>query len=81
MRSVCVTCIIEFVDLSVENVLTRIHIHAQCVNCSADISYLPALQSMPIDWFIFLGLTYCGDRNIIFRQQGTCVYVCLLKNK
>jgi hypothetical protein len=64
----------EYGDLSVENVsgLNRIHIHAQCVNWSAGISY-PHSRACPLIGSFLLGFTYCdgrereSDRNVIFR--------------
>jgi hypothetical protein len=66
-------CIIVW-DLSVENVseLNCIHIHAQCGNWCAGISY-PYSRACPLIGSFLLGFTYCDgrerecDRNIIFR--------------
>jgi hypothetical protein len=60
--------------LSVENVteLNRIHIHAQCVNWGAGISY-PHSRAIPLICSFCPGLTYCDDSerdsdgNVIFR--------------
>jgi hypothetical protein len=52
--------------------LNRIHIHAQCGNWSAGISY-PHSRSFPLIGSFLLGFTYCDGRerergrNIIFR--------------
>jgi hypothetical protein len=52
--------------------LNRIHIHAQCVNWSAGISY-PHCRACPLIGSFLLGFTYCdgrqseSDKNIIFR--------------
>jgi hypothetical protein len=52
--------------------LNRIHIHKQCVNWSAGISY-PHSRACPLIGSCLLGFTYCdgreseSDRNIIFR--------------
>jgi hypothetical protein len=52
--------------------LNRIHIHAQCVNWSAGISY-PHCRACPLIGPFCLGFTYCdggeseSERNIIFR--------------
>jgi hypothetical protein len=61
-------------DISVENVsvLNRIHVHAQCVNWSAGISY-PYSRTCPLIGSFLLGFTYCycrerkSGRIIIFR--------------
>jgi hypothetical protein len=52
--------------------LNRIHIHAQCGNWSAGISY-PHSRTCPLIGSFLLGFTYCdgrerkSDRNVIFR--------------
>jgi hypothetical protein len=52
--------------------LNRIHIHAQCANWSAGISY-PHSRACPLIGSFTLGFTYCdgrereSDRNITFR--------------
>jgi hypothetical protein len=52
--------------------LNRIHIHAQCVNWSAGISY-PHSRACPLIGLFCPGFTYCDDRerdsdgNVIFR--------------
>jgi hypothetical protein len=60
--------------------LNRMHIHAQCVNWSAGISY-PHSRECPLICSFLLGFTYCdgrereSDRIIIFRCSFICFFL------
>jgi hypothetical protein len=63
-------------DLSVENMpeLNRLHIHVQCINWRAGISY-PHSRACPLIGSFLMGLTYCDDREK--ENDGNISFRCL----